>query len=163
MQDVANTPGFALTRFLCGKTRAWGIVEDRFGRIQRKFSLEMHGHWQGDVFHLDESFRFDDGEEDSRTWLVTPGKNGRFTATCGDCVGHAEGQASGDTISMSYRFRIMVGGRAFVVGFDDRIFRMDENLAINRATMRKWGIKVGELSAVFMRDRQACAQTSAAA
>jgi hypothetical protein len=38
------------------------------------------------------------------------------------------------------------------VDFDDRIYRMGEGRAVNRATMSKWGIKLGELSLFFVRD-----------
>ena len=38
------------------------------------------------------------------------------------------------------------------ISFDDWIFKQDEKVAINRATLTKFGFKVGELTVFFMRD-----------
>lgn len=153
MQDAVQGFRFDLTTFLLGRTRAWGVVEDRFGRVRRKFDVEMEGAWAGEVFELHERFRFDDGVEETRVWHVQPaGAQGRFKARCRDCVGEATGLSTGDTIEMRYRFKLKIGGRDVTVDFADRIFLMDDGIAINRATMRKWGVRVGELSAVFVRE-----------
>jgi hypothetical protein len=52
---------------------------------------------------------------------------------------------------MSYRFRLKLASREIVVTFDDRLHRIGEMGAVNRATMSKWGIKLGELSLFFQR------------
>jgi Protein of unknown function (DUF3833) len=113
----------------------------------------MYGRWSGDVFVLDEQFHYDTGETEKRTWSVTPGSEGRFHATCIDCVGQASGACDVDSIRMSYRFRLKLAKHEIVVSFDDRIYRMGERIAVNRATMSKWGIKLGELSLFFERQR----------
>jgi len=143
---------FELTKFLEGRTYAWGIFEDRFGRLRRKFSVEMNGRWQDGVFFLDEKFLYDTGEEETRTWQVTAPSSDSFTATCPDCVGTAVGHCDADSIRMSYRFRLTIQNRAFVVDFDDRIYRMGDGIAVNRARMSKWGIRLGELSLFFRKD-----------
>lgn len=153
MQEAVERLGFDLTRFLNGRTRAWGIVEDRFGRVRRKFQLEMDGKWNAGIFELHERFVFDDGAEETRVWQVEPtGSAGQFKARCKDCVGEALGSTSLDTAEMRYRFRLKINGRDITVDFADRIFSMDDGIALNRATMRKWGVRVGEISAVFVRD-----------
>ena len=145
------SPLFELTSFLDGRTRAWGVFEDRFGRLRRRFTVEMHGRWQDQVFMLDERFVYDTGESETRTWAVTPLGAGRFRATCADCIGSADGQSDADSVRMSYRFRLKLKGREVVVAFDDRLYRMGDTTAVNRATMSKWGIKLGELSLFFQR------------
>lgn len=153
-QDMAAAAPlrFELTTFLEGRTTAWGIFEDRFGRLRRRFEVEMNGRWHGAEFHLDESFLYDTGEREHRTWIVTPLGDGRFKASCADCVGAASGQSDHQCIRMRYRFRLQLASRAITVAFDDRIYRMNDDMAVNRATMRKWGIKLGELSLFFHRD-----------
>ena len=37
------------------------------------------------------------------------------------------------------------------ITFDDWIFKQDDKVAINRATMTKFGIKVGELTVLFQK------------
>ena len=87
-----------------------------------------------------------------RTWHVKPTGPGVFTARCSDCVGEAKGTCSNDAIRMAYRFRLKFGDRSLVVDFEDRLYDMGPGLAINRATMRKWGVKLGELSLFFRRE-----------
>ena len=137
---------FELTTFLAGSTRAWGIFEDRFGRLRRRFDVKMQGHWQDGVFRLDERFAYDDGRIENRTWLVNPVSADRFEATCDDCVGKAAGTCSAGMIRMSYAFRLRLPSRVVTVDFDDRIYRINASTAVNRATVRKWGIRLGELS-----------------
>lgn len=142
---------FELTKFLEGRTRAWGVFEDRFGKLRRRLSVEMDGRWEGDHFVLDERFEYDTGETERRTWHVTPLGRGRFRATCPDCVGEAIGECDTDSIRMTYQFRLALEKREIVVAFSDRLYRIDETAAVNRATMSKWGIKLGELSLFFQR------------
>ena len=73
--DRAGAP-FELTTFLDGRTKAWGMFEDRFGRLRRRFEVDMHGRWQEGVFLLDERFVYDDGRVEQRTWLVKPLSDG---------------------------------------------------------------------------------------
>lgn len=147
----AEATRFELTSFLDGRTVAWGVFEDRFGRIRRRFTVEMNGHWRDGVFLLDESFTYDDGSAETRAWRVTPAENGRFTATCDDCVGTAEGACDADTIRMTYRLRLQLQSSALVVDFDDRIYSVGDGVAVNRATMSKWGVRLGEVSLFFQR------------
>lgn len=144
-------PLFELTSFFHGSTRAWGVFEDRFGRLKRRFTVDMQGRWEGPVFVLDERFVYDTGDIENRTWHVTPLGAARFRATCADCVGAAYGECDADSIRMSYRFRLKLQDRQIVVAFDDRLYRMADATAVNRTTMSKWGIKLGELSLFFQR------------
>lgn len=161
--DMASNPStrFELTTFLEGRTTAWGIFEDRFGRLRRRFNVEMQGYWHGEAFHLDETFVYDTGEREERTWIVMPHGAGRFTATCADCVGGAVGECDDDSIRMRYRFRLRLKESEIVVAFDDRIYRMGNDIAVNRAVMSKWGVKLGALSLFFRREPQQDGQRNA--
>jgi hypothetical protein len=150
---MATTERFEITRFLHGRTVAWGIVEDRFGTLRRRFNVEMNGYWQGHHFLLDEQFVYDTGERERRQWRITPLDHGRFSATCDDCIGHAEGACLDDAVRMSYRFRMQVSGRTITVRIADRLYRMGDDVAINRATITKWGVRLGELSIFFRREQ----------
>ena len=142
---------FELTTFLDGYTKAWGVFEDRFGRMRRRFEVDMHGGWRDGVFVLDERFAYDDGRVENRSWHVKPLSDGRFEATCPDCVGAASGACTRDTIRMSYAFRLRLPSRVVTLNFEDRLYRMSARTAVNRATMRKWGVRLGELSLFFER------------
>ena len=143
---------FELTTFLEGRSSAWGIFEDRFGKVRRRFSVELLGRWQDKTFCLEEQFTYADGARETRVWHVTPTSGGQFTATSADCVGTAYGSCDMDTIRMSYRFRLKIDAHALNVDFDDRIYRVGDGIAVNRATMSKWGVRLGEVSLFFRRD-----------
>ena len=143
---------FELTTFLHGRTRAWGIFEDRFGRLRRRFDVAMAGTWSSGVFVLDEQFIYDDGRIEHRVWRVTPLAEGRFSATCDDCIGHAMGQSAVDRVEMTYKFRLRLPSRTLVVDFLDRLYKINDTTAVNRATVSKWGIRIGELSLFFVKE-----------
>ena len=61
--DFTNkTPTFVLEEYFHGKTRAWGLFEDRFGTVRRQFVVNINGDWDGTTLTLDEDFLFDDGK-----------------------------------------------------------------------------------------------------
>lgn len=144
-------PVFELTSFFEGHTRAWGIFEDRFGRVRQRIFIEMHGRWEGAQFILDERFTYGTGETELRTWTVRPGVDGRFEATCPECVGLATGSCEPDRVKMAYDFRLKLQSREIVVTFDDQLHRVDDRRAVNRARMSKWGVRLGELSLLLER------------
>ena len=51
-----------------------------------------------------------------------------------------------------YVLLVPVKGKEMKITFDDWIFKQDERVAINRATMTKFGFKVAELTVVFVKD-----------
>ena len=148
IHKLADAP-FELTSFLEGRTLAWGIFEDRFGRLRRRFHARMDGRWENGVFVLDEQFDYDTGESEERTWRVIPGLGNTFSATCADCVGEAKGTSGNGSSHMHYRFKLKLADRTLIVDLDDRIYRIGAGVAVNRARMSKWGIRVGELSIFF--------------
>ena len=63
---VDRTPQLDLPAFFAGQTVALGIFEDRFGNLRRQFRVVLEGTVDGDVLTLDETFLYDDGEQDFR-------------------------------------------------------------------------------------------------
>ena len=51
-----------------------------------------------------------------------------------------------------YVLLVPVKGKNIKITFDDWIFMQDDRVAINRATMTKFGIKVAELTVMFVKD-----------
>ena len=48
--------------------------------------------------------------------------------------------------------KLISEGKEIKITFDDWIFKQDERVAINRATMTKFGFKVAELTVMFVKD-----------
>ena len=144
---------FELPAFFEGATTACGVFEDRFGRVRRRFEVAVVGAWVGPEFVMDERLTFDDGTVEVRTWRLAAAVDGAFTATTSDGLGAAAGVAAPGRVEMRYGFRLAMGRRVLRVAIHDRFYRMDADIVINRATVRWWGVKIGEISAVFQRSR----------
>ena len=95
----SHQPKFVLESYFSGKTRAWGMFEDRFGKVRRQFVVDIEGDWNGEELVLDEDFRFDDGERSTRQWRIRKTADGRYEGTADDVVGKAVGIASGNALN----------------------------------------------------------------
>lgn len=142
-------PANLLTDFFTGDVEAWGLVAPRFSGRIRKFSLEMNGSWVGPRLILAESFEFSDGQIDNRTWEFVPSSDGSFDGRCDELAKWKSGWADSETLEMKYLFRLQLGERTLPVWFDDRMYQIDERTIANRAVMHKFGVRLGEVNAVF--------------
>lgn len=146
---IGRGPTLSLEDYFAGTTRAWGLVEDRRGRVRRQFRVVIHGRPTAEGIELDETFHYDDGGSDHRVWQVRRLGDGRYSGTAHDVVGAATGRAAGPALNWRYRLRLPVGGRVWTIAFDDWMLLQDERVLINRATLRKWGFKVGQVTLFF--------------
>jgi len=77
--------------------------------------------------------------------------NGRFEGRAADVIGVAQGQATGSVFRWQYTLRLPVGDTTYAVQFDDRMFRYDGQHMMNRATVKKFGLRVGEVTLFFQK------------
>ena len=98
---------------------------------------------------LDEEFDWDDGEKQKRKWTINKIDEHNYEGTASDVVGKAKGYSYGSAFKFEYVLLVPVKGKNIKITFDDWIFKQDEKIAINRATMKKFGFKVAELTVVF--------------
>ena len=154
-QYQGDTPEFLLYEYFTGKTKGWGIVQDRKGNLLRQFVVDINGtlNEQGELV-LDEDFFWRDGEQTKRIWTI--GRNGEksFTGRADDVVDTAQGEASGNVLNWRYRLNLEVDGRTWEINFDDWMFLQPDNVLINKAVMSKFGFKVGEVTIVFLKESQ---------
>ena len=101
---------------------------------------------------LDEKFNWSDGEIQTRQWTITKIDEHNYEGIAGDVVGKAVGDSYGAAVKFEYVLLVPVKGKNMKITFDDWIFKQDDKVAINRATMTKFGIKVGELTVLFQKD-----------
>ena len=146
-------PALQLDRYFNGRIRAHGIFQKRGGEVVRRFTVVMDCHWEGNQGVLDEAFSYSDGSTSRRVWRLTKHEGGRYTGRADDVVGEAAGQESGNAFRWNYTLRLPVDGKEYEVQFDDWMFMVDERVMLNRATMSKFGIKLGEVQLSFYRPR----------
>lgn len=145
-------PKLELDRYFNGRIRAHGIFQKRGGEVVRRFTVVMDCHWEGNQGVLDEAFSYSDGSTQRRVWRLTKHADGRYTGRADDVVGEAEGQESGNAFRWNYTLRLPVDGKEYDVRFDDWMFLVDERVMLNRATMSKFGITLGEVLLSFTKD-----------
>ena len=138
-----------LAEFFSGPIQAWGIVQDRSGKVVRRFEVDMVGRWDGDEGVLEEDFRFADGQIQRRVWRFSKIASQRYVGTAADVTGQAEGEVAGFALRWRYTLQVEVDGKTWDVHFDDWMYLLDDRTMINRSEMRKFGFRVGEVTLFF--------------
>lgn len=150
-QFEGNAPRFAPEIYFNGRVRAWGIFEDRFGKLRRQFAVTINGEWDGRTLTLTEDFAYADGEIERRVWTINRIDPHTYSATADSIVGTASGKTFGNVIEWRYVFALTVGRRQWHVQFDDWMFQQDDDVVINRARVSKWGFEIGSTTIFFQR------------
>ena len=145
-------PRLIIEDYLSGNIKAWGILQNRSGKVTRQFSADLNGKWDGKELILDEKFNWSDGEVQTRQWKIKKIDEHNYEGTAGDVVGTARGFSYGPAFKFEYVLLVPVKGKEIKITFDDWIFMQDDRVAINRATLSKFGIKVAELTVMFIKD-----------
>lgn len=146
---AAERPTLDLKRYFDGPLVAHGVFTDRGGTVQRRFTVQMTGRWNGATGTLDERFTYSDGKTERRVWTLTDLGQGRWRGTADDVVGAAEGQVAGNALNWRYTLKLPVDGRVIEVQFDDWMWLVDERVMLNKARMSKFGIYLGEVTLAF--------------
>lgn len=150
ISSYENTgPDMALEEFFQGELFAYGIVQNRFGKVQKRFTVEMTATWQDDVGILEEDFYYADGSTDRRVWRLVKEADNQYTGTAADVSVDAVGQTSGFAFQWTYVLDVPIDGKTWQFKLNDWMYLVDEKRLINRAKMKKWGVVVGEVTLVI--------------
>lgn len=153
VEDFADSPRtLKLEDYFAGQTTAYGVFEDRFNKVRRQFKVDMTGTVQGDTLTLDERFFYDDGERDTRTWVIEILGNGRYRGTAGDVPEPAQGRAAGNAFNWKYKVDLKVGDGTWRVSFDDWMYLLEDDVLLNRAYVKRFGVTIGEVTIAFRKD-----------
>jgi hypothetical protein len=145
-----------------GQTRAWGLFEDRFGRLRRQFQVDITGTVDGDTLVLDESFLYADGERQQRSWTIRRTGESSYSGQAADVVGEAQGNTGGNALHWTYIMDLKVGERQVRVAFDDWMFLQPDGVLLNRARVSKFGLEIGSVTLAFMKSSQVPQHAAAA-
>jgi len=145
----AEKPVLDLKTYFNGDIDAWGVFQDRSGKVVRRFTVLMKCSWVGDTGTLDEDFSYSDGTKEKRIWTIRKLPAGRYIGTAGDVVGEAQGNSAGNALNWRYTLALKVDGTTWNVDFDDWMYLVDDRVMLNRATMSKFGVRLGEVLLSF--------------
>ena len=151
-QYRAEQPALDLKTYLNGTLDAWGMFQDRSGKVIKRFHVQIDSRREGDKLILDERFVYSDGERQRRVWTLTPDGPGRWRGTAGDVIGEARGELAGNALRWQYRLLLPVDDTTYEVEFDDWMYLMDEDTLINRSFMSKFGVELGQVTLFFRRE-----------
>ncbi|WP_334187007.1 DUF3833 domain-containing protein [Noviherbaspirillum sp.] len=150
--DYANEkPSLDLQKYFNGTVDAAGVFQDRSGKVVKRFTVVMRCEWKGDIGTLDEAFTYSDGSTQRRVWTLRKVAPDRFIGTADDVIGEAVGSVAGNALRWQYVLALPVDGRVYHVDFDDWMFLMNDTVMLNRATMSKYGFRLGEVLLSFSR------------
>lgn len=142
-------PALDLRRYFDGTIDAWGIFQDRSGKVVKRFSVRIDAKWAGDTGTLDEHFEYADGTRSRRVWTITRLDEHRYRGSAADVVGEARGEAYGNALRWQYVLNLEVDGKTWAVDFDDWMYLMDGQVMLNRSVMSKFGVYLGEVTLSF--------------
>ena len=153
LKDFAEKkPEFKIEEYFLGKTTASGLFIDRLGKVRRQFTVDMEGIQEGDTFILNETFLYDDGEEEFRRWEIKKTGDKSYEGRSSDIKGIALGKSSGNALNWHYTLKLNYKDGVMLVNFDDWLIQQDEKNVFNKATMKKFGIRLGDVYLFFKKE-----------
>jgi hypothetical protein len=149
INDYAKeTPSLDLKTYFNGRVDAWGMFQDRSGKVVKRFTVVMDCKWDGDVGVLDETFKYSDGTSEKRIWTIRKQGN-RYIGTAADVVGEATGEAKGNALRWNYTLALKVDNSTYNMTMDDWMYLIDEKTMVNRTSMTKFGLHFGDVTLFF--------------
>jgi hypothetical protein len=146
-----QTPKFDLFNYFDGKTQAWGMFQDFTGEVKRRFEVDITGtiSADGQTITLDEQFIYDDGEKQQRIWTIQKTSPHMYSGQAGDIIGEASGEEAGYALNWQYTMALPYKDSVIHVKFNDWMYRLSDDIIVNRAKVKKFGLNVGEVTLFF--------------
>jgi len=152
-QYSSNEPRLDLFGYFQGETKGWGIVQDRKGVVTRQFTVAIKGTVDNEGrLILEEDFDWSDGEKSKRTWILSKHNSHSYSGQAEDVIDSARGTLYGNVLNWQYMLNLNVDGTTWKITFDDWMFLVSDDILLNKATMSKFGLKVGEVTIVFQKN-----------
>lgn len=149
-EDYADeSPTLELNKFLDGKLTGWGIFQETGGKVSKRFRIDMQASWQGNKGTFIEHFTFDDGTKQTRSWDMTRIDAHHYTATANDSVGPGHGKAYGNSMHWNYTIKTDTDSGTYNLDYDYWMYQIDAHTMINRATLSKFGVPLGDIAVTF--------------
>lgn len=145
----AEQPVLDLRSYFNGTLDAWGMFQDRSGKVVKRFHVVIDASWVGDTGTLDERFTYSDGTKQRRVWTLLRQSDGSYIGRADDVVGDARGEVAGNALRWRYVLALPVDGKVYNVDFDDWMYLIDDKVMLNRSAMSKFGIHLGEVTLSF--------------
>jgi len=147
---LEKAPKVDIKTFFKGDVKGYAIIQDPTGKIINTYNSKMTGKWEDNKGVLQQSFVYNDGKRDSRTWLITVGEDGAFDAVGHDVMDPAKGKQVGNVLQMEYSLGVMVEKQRQKMVYDDVFYMIDERSMMGTSVMKKGGAVIAKAT-VFIR------------
>jgi hypothetical protein len=142
-------PRLDLVNYFVGTTDAWGMFQKRSGEVVKRFHVEITGSQRNGALILDERFKYDDGTTQQRIWTLVRKADGRWVGTAADVKGESIGVIAGNALHWQYTLLLPVDGTTYEMQLDDWMYLIDDRSMLNRSSMRKFGVELGQVTLFF--------------
>jgi len=82
-------------------------------------------------------------------WGMVQKRNGAVIGTAADVKGESVGVLAGNALHWQYTLLLPIDGNRYEVQFDDWMFLIDEHSMLNRSSMSKFGVELGQVTLFF--------------
>ena len=150
--DFAETrPAFDPIEFWTGKTASWGVMENRDGDPTAIVTTTTLGELESpDSLHMVQTLVVD-GKTSIRDWHIRRLADGHFEATANDIIGIARATPHGRTLYWNWTLATRPGNGWYNVNMQQWMYLADNGTLMNRTVIRKFGIKLAQVSEQFVR------------
>jgi len=138
-------PLLVMEDFFAGVADGEGVFVNSWTGTERRFRVVIEGFWDGRELILVEDFDYADGEKDRKTWRLQSQGPGTFSGTREDVVGQARVWTEDRHVRLEYSVKL--GG--WTVDFADVLALRADGSLLNRATVAKWGLRIGRVELVL--------------
>ena len=150
--DSHQTGPFRPEVFFVGRTEGWGVARGPTGRAMRRCRVVTDGRVD-EAFRsipFDETYQWEDGEQDLWRWAMTRGLDGRYVAAEALAGPGIQGRHDGADYLLSFRRPIgPKGGLKF--RFVTRFTQISPMVALKSVRLFLYGLPVGGLTAFHRR------------
>lgn len=138
--------------FFLGRTEGWGLARGPTGRLLRRCRVATDGRMDDAyrAIHIDETFHWDDGEQDEWRWAMTRGLNGHYVAAEALAGAGIQGRHDGHDYVLSFRRALRPEG-GLRPRYVTRFTLISPEVAFKSVSLFLWGLPVGRLTAFHKR------------
>ncbi len=146
-----RTPAFDPMTFFAGRTLAEGVFETRGGAPERRFTQVIDGRMEGETLVIDQTFTYEDGEVEPRTWRLTKVDATTYSAVSDAATRPGIGRVYGDVFLWEWTYAARPGNPLANLHVRQWMYRHDDDHATNRAIVTKFGIQVAQVTEYFVK------------
>jgi hypothetical protein len=148
---AATAPAFDPVAFFTGHETSWGVLENRAGGPIAIVTTDCRGTPDGaDGVHMVQHLVVD-GTPSTRDWHLRRTGSHDFSATAGDMVGTATGQAYGRVFHWRWVLATKPGQGWRDVTMEQWMYGQADGSMVNRTTITKLGVVLAEVTERFSR------------